>query len=105
MKTTQLMSDSGHGCVWTGPENKVPNMELEWYDFGGGWRVAPTVTVEGERLPGLEGEGNAMAALHCIKNGKYYYKVITGTFTDEDLPSMFKELAPVFAAEVAKAQQ
>jgi hypothetical protein len=89
----------------TTEKTALPDSEIEWYDFGGGFKVAPTTDVEGNTLPGIQSDAPNMAALHCIRNGKYHYKVIEGTFTTEDLPSMLKELAPVFEAEVAKAQQ
>ena len=84
------------------PENvNLPDTEVEWYDFGGGNRVAPTADVEGNQLPGTIGP--YMAALDCVKNRKYYYKVIEGQFTEEDLPSMFKDHATAFEAEVKAA--
>ena len=83
-----------------------PDFDAEWYDFGGENLVVPTTDAEGNKLDGLGlGEGPNMAALHCIKNGQYYYNIITGTFTNEDLPSMFKEYAPAFTAEVKAMTQ
>ena len=88
----------------TTEKTTLPDSEIEWYDFGGGFKVAPSVDVEGKNISETS-TGPNMAALCCVKNGQFYFKVIDGTFTAEDLPSMFKELAPVFEAEVAKAQQ
>jgi hypothetical protein len=86
----------------TGAPEKVnlPDTEVEWYDFGGGHSIAPTTIMDGERLQGLTGEGPNMAALCCVRRGLLYFKTIEGTFTTEDLPSMFKEYAPAFTAEV-----
>ena len=71
----------------------VPDTKVEWYDFGGGFTITPTPEPK-------DTDGPDMAALYCVKNGSFYFKVITGMFTKEDLTSMFKEYAPVFEAEV-----
>ena len=96
----------------TGTPEKVnlPDSEVDWYDFGGGYLTAPTtyLSLDGktERIPGLQSDAPNMAALSCVRNGLFYFKIIEGTFTTEDLPSMLKEYAPAFKAEVAaKAQQ
>ena len=91
----------------TGTPEKVnsPDTEVEWYDFGGDNFVAPTTTVEGNRIPGLQSDAPNMAALSCVRNGLFYFKVIEGTFTYEDLPSMFKEYAPAFKLEVERKTQ
>jgi hypothetical protein len=91
----------------TGTPEKVnlPDTEVEWYDFGGGFPIAPTTDVEGTRLPGLQSDAPNMVALCCVRNGLYYYKMIEGTFTNEDLPRMFKEYAPAFKEEVEARSQ
>jgi hypothetical protein len=90
----------------TAEKVKLPDTDVEWYDFGGGFTVAPTTDVEGNTLPGLQSDAPNMAALSCVKNGMFYFKTIEGTFTTEDLPSMFKVYAPQFKAEVeAKTQE
>ena len=86
-------------------KENLPDTDVEWYDFGGGFTVAPTVDAEGKPLPGLQSTAPNMASLCCVKNGKFYYYTLVGIFTKEDLPSMFKAHAPAFEAEVAKAQQ
>ena len=78
----------------------LPDSEVDWYDFGGGFTVAPTTDAEGNPLPGMQSDAPNMAALYCIKNGLFYFKTIEGTFTTEDLPSMFEAYAPAFKAEV-----
>ena len=87
----------------------LPDSEVDWYDFGGGFITAPTtyLSLDGktEKIPGLQSDAPNMAALSCVRNGLFYFKFIEGTFTNEDLPSMFKEYAPQFKAEVEKAQQ
>jgi hypothetical protein len=88
----------------TTEKTALPDSEIEWYDFGGGFKVVPTADAEGKNISETS-TGPNMAALCCSKNGQFYFKVIEGTFTTEDLPNMLKELAPVFEAEVAKAQQ
>lgn len=91
----------------TGTTEKVnsPDTEVEWYDFGGGNFVAPTTDVEGNRLPGLQSNAPNMVALSCVRNGWFYFKIFEGTFTYEDLPSMFKEYAPAFKLEVERKAQ
>ena len=84
---------------------KLPDTEVEWYDFGGGNTVAPTTDVEGNKLYGVKSDAPNMAALSCVRNGLFYFKTIEGTFTTEDLPSMFKEYAPAFTAEVKAMTQ
>ena len=84
---------------------KLPDTDVEWYDFGGGFKVAPTTDAEGKNISETS-TGPNMAALCCNKNGQFYFKTIEGTFTTEDLPSMFKAYAPQFKAEVeAKTQE
>jgi hypothetical protein len=79
-----------------------PDTPVEWYDFGGGIRVAPNVPP----LILQEPFGKQMAALFCVKNEKFYFKVLEGNLTEEDLPSMFKKYASAFSAEVeSKAQK
>ena len=77
-----------------------PDTPVEWYDFGGGNLVAPGI-------PNTDNSAGYMAALTCIKNGLYYFKVLefAGEATEEELASMFKEYAPVFSAEVEKMTQ
>lgn len=78
-----------------------PDSEVEWYDFGGGF----TVDTEGNKVPGLQSDAPNMAALGCVRNGLFYYKVIEGTFTKEDLPRMLKEYSTAFEDEINRKTQ
>jgi hypothetical protein len=94
----------------TPEKTNAPDSEIEWYDFGGGNMIAPTtyISLDGKTeniLPGT-GEGPNMAALCCVRNGLFYFKIFEGDFTVETLTSMFKDYAPSFKAEVeAKTQE
>jgi hypothetical protein len=83
-----------------------PDTGIDWYDFGGGSTVAPTTFLASdgktEKIPGV-GEGSTMAALSCVKNGLLYYKILTGDFTEKDLPNMLKDHTPTFQQEVNAA--
>jgi hypothetical protein len=81
----------------------LPDTEVEWYDFGGGHLIAPTIDAEGNVFGLGDYKGPNVASLCCVKNGKFYYYTLEGTFTKEDLPSMFKDYAPVFKTEVDAA--
>jgi hypothetical protein len=80
-------------CKESGELLVFPDTEVEWYDFGGGFIVAPGI-------PGTDNADGNIVALCCIRSGRYYYKMFEGTFTKEDLPRMFKEYAPAFEADV-----
>ena len=87
-----------NGVPSGGQEVKFADTEIDWYDFGGGWTVAPGIT-------GTSNEAGNMASLCCIRNGKFYYTVIEGTFTEADLPEIRKEKEPKFAADVQRMTQ
>lgn len=72
----------------------APDTPVEWYDFGGGFTVAPGLA-----------EYSSIASLACVKKGVFYFKILEGTFTKEDLPEMFAKYAPAFAEEVEKKAQ
>ena len=86
----------------------LPDSDVDWYDFGGGNLIAPTVCLSSEgKMETLTGfkPGSSMAAISCIRNGMFYYKILEGEFTTEDLPKMFAEYAPAFTATLpAKTQ-
>ena len=75
-----------------------PDTPIAWYDFGGGITVAPGI-------PGTSNATGHMASLYCVRDGEFYFMVLEGEFSEEDLPSMFKEYATVFSEEVEKKTQ
>ena len=79
-----------NGVPSGGQDVKFADTEIDWYDFGGNNLIAPAI-------PPYEGN---MASLCCIRNGKFYYTVVAGTFAQDDLPDLRKEWEPKFAADV-----
>ena len=75
-------------------ETTLEDTPIDWYDFGGGFTIAPNP----------EGEGN-MVALHCIRDGKLYYKTVYGNFkTEADLAAVRPALEASFIEELSTTQ-
>jgi hypothetical protein len=75
-------------------EPKLADTEIDWYDFGNN-KLSP---IEGDKKEGQ------IAALSCIRNGKYYYKVIEleGRVTEEDLKTLKATLLPEFETDLVR---
>ncbi len=73
---------------------ELPDTDIEWYDFGGGVQIAPSV-------PPVKLIENTMVALHCTKEGKFFFKVFEGNdIKEEDLPELYEKYASIFKKEV-----
>lgn len=88
----------GRGYVHTGPSSTLPDTNIEWYDFGNGAFVTEDQTDNKDEISGPN-----MAALCCVRSGKFYYRIFTGAFTTEkELAVMRAEHEPAFVESLPK---